>query len=84
MTNNREVLGVESGQLLDKDEKYSDDLSEESEDAKDSVVKTPPYSKEAAADRNRRTHPDREMDATRLYLSEIGFSSLLTGRWVWL
>ncbi len=80
MTNNREVLGVESGQLLDKDEKISDDLSEESEDAKDSVVETHPYSKEAAAAGSRRTHPDREMDATRLYLSEIGFSSLLTAK----
>jgi RNA polymerase nonessential primary-like sigma factor len=80
VTNNREVLGVESGQLLDKDEKISDDLSEESEDAKDSVVETHPYSKEAAAAGSRRTHPDREMDATRLYLSEIGFSSLLTAK----
>jgi RNA polymerase nonessential primary-like sigma factor len=78
VTNHREVVGAESERVLDNDEKYSDDLSGESENAKDSRNETPPFSKEALAAFNRRSRPDREMDATRLYLSEIGFSSLLT------
>ena len=78
MTNHREVVGAESERVLDNDEKYSDDLSGESENDKDSRHESFPFSKEALAAFNRRSRPDREMDATRLYLSEIGFSSLLT------
>jgi RNA polymerase nonessential primary-like sigma factor len=77
VTNQREVLGEDSEQLLDEDQ-YPDELDGESEDTKDPRVNSPAHGRECAPFYARKSVPDREMDATRIYLSEIGFSPLLT------
>ncbi|HEY5701083.1 MAG TPA: RNA polymerase sigma factor RpoS, partial [Gammaproteobacteria bacterium] len=77
MTNQREVLGEESEQLLD-DEQYSGELVGGAGITKGRRAKTSAQSRGAGAVYARKPAPDREMDATRIYLSEIGFSPLLT------
>lgn len=82
---------ADDGELNRLDEELVDDSGEEkSELAADDIAShglVVPAKDEAYSDRDmerpnygslRRQFPDREMDATRLYLSEIGFSALLT------
>ncbi len=93
MTKQREVVGEEPEQLLEDESQYSEDSTEDLEGSEDieesaeaeqpevpedSGTAPPPRRKAAKKTRARRKAPDREMDATRLYLSEIGFSPLLT------
>ena len=78
-----EVDAVESDPVESKPA-ISDTLKSESADVADDEVEAASEQEEGFElerpdySRLRKEYPDREMDATRLYLSEIGFSPLLT------